>query len=274
MEYSDPRITRKGRKIFIDGVPFDEWAKSKGFNKKDFATQLYKGLSVDEAIARYTALCARKPTVFFDGKEWSIKELLNSEHNVLKLSNAVFYNRVIANKWDVTRALTEPLKTVTRDLIEYDQKIYRSVSHLCYALNISRCHFTNLLNDGLSIEEAVDRALGVVTIKKKYLYKGKEYTISELCNHPDNIHRVRRNTLHARLCAKNPNMEALFFPPHHQQYKSKSFTYRGKKYSSKIDFIRKHNLRRTDYNSFSKIDIKSENLEKYLDKLLAKSKNK
>lgn len=193
---------------------------------------------------------------------------------MLKISYRALYARVFNKKWDIARALSEPLRPITTDLVKYNQKIYRSVAHLCYTLNIDCGCFRKLLGDGLSIEEAVDRLLSDVSIRKKFHYKEKEYTIVELYNHPDNTHKISKNTIRNRLSVENPNIEALFAPLRHQSCNYKSFTYRGEEYPSKLDFIRKHNLREIDYKSFCKFDIKSENLEGYLDELLAKSKNK
>ena len=275
MDNPDPRITRNGKKILIDNIPIGEWAKNKGIKSRDFIYQLSKNLTVDEAIAQYSALCERKLTVFFDGKTWTIKELLNSEHNKANISYRIYYGRVIIKKWDIARALSEPVKEIKREMVYYNGKTYRSASHLCLTLGIEYGYFRRLINEGLTIEETINRALGVVSIDKKYLYKGKEYTVRELAAHPDNIHGIHKKAIYNRLKANKTSTDTLFAPLSQQGLKSAfSFTYKGITYKSRIDFMTKHNLTRSEYDQLLGVDVKSKDLEEFLDKLLAKSKNK
>ena len=133
-------------------------------------------------------------------------------------------------------------------------------------MNIDVSHVRKLIQRGVSLEEAIDHVANVVI--PTVLYKGQHVRIMDLVSHPDNIHKLDYGTIISRIRTFNYTPEeALAYPK--KKRMSKSFTYKGKQYDSKLDLCVSLGMRITDYQKLSGIDPDTPEFIELIDKLVA-----
>ena len=173
-------------------------------------------------------------SVHYAGKEWTVKELAKSHHNTAKCTYTMLYKRIYVRKWSLDRALSEPRKRHTPTVYVYNGVAYKSKQDLCDNLGLNAYKFDNYINKGYTVEEAVKNSLIKEVILLKY--KGKNYTLSQLVSHPDNIHKFGYNTIRYRTLELKLSVEdALTLP--RTTTKGRPIMYCGKDYPNLLTLV-------------------------------------
>ena len=266
---NDPRVTKEGKRILIDGVPVRTWVDGIGIDYSTLKRLQSQGMSITEIETKHKCrerANSKKRTVYYLGKEWTIPEL-HREHCSKDIAVDTLRHRIIEQKWDIHRALTQPSRSVRGREIEYKGKTYSSISALCSIVGAGESNVHRLMRSGVSLEEAIEygRTVGIPTV----LYKGQHVRIASLVNHPDNIHKLNYDTVITRIRRYNYTPEeALTYPK--RKIKLTSFTYKGKEYDSKMDLALAHNLGYSDYQKLNGLDPDTPEFIEMVDKLTAK----
>ena len=265
---NDPRVTKEGKRILIDGIPVRAWTDEIGIDLGTFHRLQSRGMSISDIEAKYKGrekVENKKRTVQYLGREWTISEL-HRDHCRKDITVIALRHRVFDQNWDIKRALTQPPRLMRGYRVEYKGKTYDSVSKLCSIIGVCGCRVRELIRDGIGLEEAIEHVTNVVT--PTVLYKGQHVRIVSLVDHADNIHNLDYLAILARI--RNHNYtpeEALSFPK--RKLKSKSFTYRGEQYGSKKHLVLAHNLEYSDYQKLGGLDPDTPEFIEMVDKLIA-----
>ena len=265
---NDPRVTKEGRRILIDGIPVRVWLDGVGINYRTFSCMQSQGMSVSDIEAKYMGkkrTKSEKRTVQYLGKEWTITEL-HREHCRKDITAIALRHRIIDRKWDIGRALTEAPRQKRGYEVEYKGKTYDSISKLCSIIGVCGQHVHELMRGGASLEEAIEHVsdVDVPTV----LYKGQRVRIMDLVSHPDNIHKLEYAVIVGRIRTLNYTPEEALSSPKKKK-KIKSFTYRGIQYVSKKDLVVTLNLGYSDYQKLNGLDPDTPEFIELIDKLVA-----
>lgn len=265
---NDPRVSKEGRRVLIDGIPVRVWLDGIGINYRTFSCMQSQGMSVSDIEAKYMGrkrAKSEKRTVQYLGKEWTITEL-HREHCRKDITTVALRHRIIERKWDIERALTEAPRQKRGYEIEYKGKTYDSTSKLCSTIGVCGQQVHELMRGGASLEQAIEHVSGVDV--PTVLYKGQRVRIMDLVSHPDNIHKVDYAVIVGRIRTLNYTPEeALAIPK--KKIKVRSFTYKGKEYDSKKDLVLALNLKYSDYLKLNGLDPDTPEFSELVDKLVA-----
>lgn len=110
-------------------------------------------------------------------------EMLNSyelwqKRKIDDITQQVIVLRINRHGWDIERALSTPMKRYNQ-LYEYKGNMYTTdeLAHLIPENKLENHDITDRLRAGWTVEEAVERSK---VVKKKYMYDGKERSLSEI----------------------------------------------------------------------------------------------
>ena len=265
---NDPRVTKEGRRILIDGIPVRTWVYGIGIGYATLHRLQSQGMSITEIEAKFKGrkrAKSKKRTVQYLGKDWTIKEL-HREHCRKDIAATAMRYRILEQKWDIERALTEPPRPRRGHEVEYKGKTYSSISKLCSNIGVNELHVHELMRGGASLEQAIEHVSGVDV--PTVLYKGQHMRITSLVSHPDNIHNLDYGTIYARIKTYNYTPEeALAIPK--KKKKLTSLNYKGKEYDNKKHLLLALNL---DYGHYRKLhgpDPDTPEFSELVDKLVA-----
>lgn len=265
---NDPRVSKEGHRILIDGIPVRVWANEIGITYGRLDHLQTQGVSITDIENKYKNKKKnenKKRTVQYLGKDWTIPEL-HREHCRKDITANALRHRIIERKWDIERALTEPSVIKRGYEIVYQGKTYASIGVLCGVMNVDVSHVLKLMQRGVSLEEAIERAASVVI--PTVLYKGQQMRIMDLVSHSDNIHKLDYGTILSRIRTHNHSPEeALASPKKKKKYKF--FTYKGKEYDSKKDLCVSLGIGIADYKKLSGIDPNTPEFIEMVDKFVA-----
>lgn len=222
------------------------WMLSNGQTLREFAlvnninyVTLYRyarmGYSMNKILEKLKLRNTYNNTnVHYAGKKWTVKELAKSHHNTAKCTYTMLYKRIYVRKWSLDRALSEPRKRHTATVYVYNGVTYESRQDLCYNLGLNAYKFDKYIKEGHTVEEAVKNSLIKEIILLKY--KGKNYTLSQLVSHPDNIHKFGQNTIQYRTLKLKLSVEdALSIP--RSSIKGRPIQYCGKHYPNLLTLV-------------------------------------
>ena len=268
---NDPRVSKEGRRILIDGIPVRVWLKNRNISLSAFYCSCGKGMSITDIENKYknnNRPLTKERTVHYMGKEWGIPELSRSELCRKDISEFTLRRRILNYNWDIKRALSEPPRAKRGCEVAYKGKVYSSVTDLCLKLGIAPGHVGNSIDYGFSLEEAIERAsnIGSLTV----MYMGKEIPIKDLVGHPDNIHKLSYPIIYGRIFDLGYTPEdALLYPKRKRKFKP--FTYKGKQYDNKKDLCVSLGVRVADYHKLSGIDPDTPEFIELVDKFVSSS---
>ena len=197
---NDPRVTFDGKRFLIDGIPSRLWAKNLGVSYNTVNILQSKGKTITEIENIYKdkkQLVMQKRLINYMGKEYSIPELFNNKMRHESVTITALRLRLVQRKWDVERALTEPVQMRKGIEICYKEKSYQSVAALCSELGLDEQYVRKLLRKGESLEDAVNQAFNITPLY--VVHKGEQMRITELVRHPDNIHKLDYFLLYSRI---------------------------------------------------------------------------
>ena len=265
---NDPRVSKQGQRILIDGIPLRVWANEIGipYSRLDHLQTL--GVSITDIENKYKNKKKngnKKRTVQYMGKEWTITEL-HREHCRKDITANALRHRMIEMKWGIDRALSEPPKSKSGYEVTYKGKTYASVGALCSVMGVEESHVHKLIQRGVSLEEAIERAVSIVI--PTVLYKGQQMRIMDLVSHSDNIHKLDYGTILSRIRTFNYTPEDALSSPKKKR-KSTIFTYKGKQYSSKLDLCVSLGVCVGDYQKLNGLDPDTPEFIEMVDKLVA-----
>ena len=225
-----------------NGQTLREFAISKGVQKHTILYHLRKGCSLEQAIEQISRRGKYRESVFqYNGKEWTILELVNSPLNVYRIDAYILQKRIIGSKWDVARALATPVRTCCKKGSEYiyEGKHYRSKRHICNVFGLNYVTFDHYLKIGIGIGDAIKlSSTKEVTLLP---YRGSNYTIKQLVLHPDNIYGLHSTTITYRVIKKGMSVEEAFNTPKRIRARRK-VVYKGITYLSIYQLTRKLGL--------------------------------
>ena len=264
---NDPRVTKEGKRILIDDIPVRTWTDGIGITHDTFRRLQSRGMSVSDIEAKYKGrekVENKKRTVQYLDREWTISEL-HRDHCRKDITVIALRHRILDQKWDIHRALTQPPMPKRGYSVEYKGKKYDSVSKLCSIIGVCGHRVRELMRTGISLEEAIEHVSGIDI--PTVLYKGQHVRIASLVDHPDNIHNLDYLTIQGRIRNLNYTPEEALASPK-RKIKLTSFTYKGKQYDSKKHLLLALNLGYSDYQKLNGLDPDTPEFIEMVDKLV------
>ena len=265
---NDPRVTFDGKRFLIDGIPSRLWAKNLGVSYNTIDILQSKGKTITEIENIYKdkkQLVMQKRLINFMGKEYTIPELFNNKMRHESVIITALRLRLVQRKWDVERALTEPVQMRKGIEICYKEKSYPSVAALCSELGLDEQYVRKLLRKGESLEDAVNQAFNITPLY--VVHKGEQMRITELVRHPDNIHKLDYFLLYSRIKVLGYSPKEAMAVPAISVLKEK-IIYKGKEYKNKVDLCRALNLSTVAYQELNGIDANSDEFNDLIDKMV------
>lgn len=264
----DPRVSFDGKRFLVDGIPIRLWAKNLGVSYGSINNLQSKGKSITEIENMYKnkkQLVMQKRLISFMGKEYTIPELFNNKMRHESVSVTALRLRLVQRKWDVVRALTEPVQMRKGIKVCYKGKTYPSVAAVCSELRLDEQYVRRLLREGESLEDAINQAFNITPFY--VVYKGKQMQITELVRHPDNIHKLDYFLLYSRIKVLGYSPKEALASRATPVLKEK-IIYKGKEYKNKIDLCRALNLSTVAYQELNGIDANTDEFNDLIDKMV------
>ena len=157
---------------------------AEGITGHDITTRLGRGWDIETAITQEKE--KRQYTVDYNGKSYTVAELMKL-CTVKDMTPTNLYNRVFVYKWDIDRALTQPMDKklqpfgVGEKKYFYNGEYYNSyeLAQMSHVEGLTSAHITMRINHhGWSVERAITQP--IKTRDLLYEYNGGMYTTSEL----------------------------------------------------------------------------------------------